>query len=278
MIKLIAMDLDGTLLNDEKQIPQVNKEAIEEAQKQGVYIVLCSGRSAQSMQRLVNELKLNVPGQYYITSNGARIMEGGKLTPIYTCSLPQGTVHELIKIGREHGDIVNSHVYVGDTFYVERFFPQTERYIQLSGSNCEVVENLEVYENEDMPKFLFNSLGSFDQLVELQESLKDHLPDGIQMFRSAKTLLEFVNKDAGKWNAVAYLAKYLNIQNNQILCIGDNENYISMVAGAGFGGAPNNAVESLKNVADYVSELNNNDGAVADIIRYYMNKDVHCRE
>ncbi|MBQ7915714.1 MAG: HAD family phosphatase [Firmicutes bacterium] len=269
MIKLIAMDLDGTLLNDEKQIPQVNKDAIQEAREKGIYIVLCSGRSAQSMERLINELELNVPGQYYITSNGARIMEGGKNEPMHSCSIPKGAAHELIQIAREHGDLVNCHVYVDDIVYVERFLPQTQRYVQLSGTHCEVVESLNAYENEDQPKVLFNNLGTSEQLVEFQNSLQENLPEKIQMFRSSNSLLEFVHEDAGKWNAVAYLAEYLNIQNNQILCMGDNENDMSMVAGAGIGGVPSNAVESLKAAADYISPLNNNEGAVAEIIRHF---------
>ena len=78
MIRLIAMDLDGTLLDDEKKISAVNRQAIDEARKKGVRIVLCSGRSKKSMDRYVKELDLNYSGEYWIASNGACIYEGDR--------------------------------------------------------------------------------------------------------------------------------------------------------------------------------------------------------
>lgn len=269
MVRLVAMDLDGTLLDDQKQIPRRNMEAIEAAKQRGVYIIPCSGRSPKSIIRIVRELGLDEAGQYYITSNGACIMEGGREQAIYTCTLPPGAARELIRIGRKYGEQVNPHIYVGDQFIVERYLSCTRRYEQLSGSQCRVVESLDAYEDEPMLKMLYNNIGEPSQLIELQKKLEGKLPEHVQMFRSSDFLLEFVNEAAGKWNAVAYIAKRLGIENKEILCIGDNENDLSMIQGAGYGAAPRNAVELVRRGASYVSSMDNNHGAVGEILEHF---------
>lgn len=269
MIKLIAMDLDGTLLTDDKKITEKNLQAIQEARSQGVRIVPCSGRSPKSMERIVKELDLDRPGEYYIASNGACIYEGGTGREIYSKKLPAGAAAELVRIGRKHSQIVNVHLYVGKQFIVERYLPCTQLYEKLSGSQCTVVPSLDPYVDEPMLKLLFNT--AFPQeLAALQERLRGCLPERIQMFRSSDYLLEFVHQEAGKWNAVVQLLKYLNIQANEALCIGDNENDAGMVKSSGQGAAPCNAVSAVKETADYISRSDNNHDAVAEIIHYFL--------
>lgn len=269
-IRLVAMDLDGTLLNDVKEISQVNREAILKAREKGIRIVLCSGRSPLSILRYIRELRLDCPGEYYITSNGACIMDAAIHQPIHECVLPQAAVPYLIEKGREYQRWVNPHVYVGDQFIVERYLPQTARYEQLSGCRCTVVEDLMVYKDVSMLKLLYNSVSSPEDLVRLQKKIEPDLPSDIQMFRSSEFLLEFVNQKAGKWNAVEYIAKKLNIPKEQTLCIGDNENDWSMVHQAGYGAVPRNAVSKLQEAAAYIAQRDNNEGAVAEILEHFI--------
>ena len=274
MIRLIAMDLDGTLLDDTKRIPAVNRQAIDEARKKGVQIVLCSGRSGKSMDRYVKELDLDHPGEYWIASNGACIYEGDRKEPWNVCYLPDGAVSALVYLGREYGEYVNPHLYVGDQFLVERYLPCTQRYERLSGSQCTCVPSLDPYIHTPMYKMLYNNLGELDQLIWVQKQIENRLPQDVQMFRSSDYLLEFVHKDAGKWNAVLKLASFLSIQKNEILCIGDHENDKEMVQNAYLGATPSNGISMLREAADYVSELDNNQGAVADIFHFAKNQGI----
>lgn len=268
MIKLIAMDLDGTLLNDQKEIPRENRLAIEEVRSQGVRVVLCSGRSRKSMERYVTELGFNREGEYYISSNGACIYEGNREEPWNVCRLPEGAVSALVKLGREYSKYVNAHLYVGNEFLVERYLPCTRQYERLSGCRCTKVDSLDPYLNTPMYKMLFNNLGEPEQLIWLQKEIQNRLPRDVQMFRSSAFLLEFVHRDAGKWNALLRLAAFLKIDQEEILCIGDNENDKSMVQNAFFGAVPSNAIDLIQKEADYVSGKDNNQAAVADIFRF----------
>ena len=274
MIRLIAMDLDGTLLDDAKRIPEVNRQAIVEARKKGVQIVLCSGRSGKNMDRYVKELDLDHPGEYWIASNGACIYEGDRKDPWNVCYLPDGAVSALVYLGREYGEYVNPHLYAGDQFLVERYLPCTQRYERLSGSQCTCVPSLDPYIHTPMYKMLYNNLGELDQLIWVQKQIENRLPQDVQMFRSSDYLLEFVHKDAGKWNAVLKLASFLSIQKNEILCIGDHENDKEMVQNAYLGATPSNGISMLREAADYVSELDNNQGAVADIFHFAKNQGI----
>lgn len=269
MVRMIAMDLDGTLLTDDKRITAKNLEAIRGAREKGVRIVPCSGRSPKSIHRIVQELDLDQPGEYYIVSNGACILEGGTGKVIASKLLPGGAASRLVNIARENSRIVNAHIYIGNQFLVERYLPCTAVYETLSGSQCTVVPSLDPYLNQPMLKLLYNS-GSPADLAALQEKMKGCLPEKVQMFRSSEHLLEFVHQDAGKWNAVAYLLKYLNILPNEVMCIGDNENDEGMIQRAGIGAAPCNAVPIVRENADYVAISDNNHDAVSEIIQYFV--------
>lgn len=127
-----------------------------------------------------------------------------------------------------------------------------------------------VYKDVPMLKLLYNSVSSPEDLVRLQKKIEPDLPSDIQMFRSSESLLEFVNQKAGKWNAVEYIAKKLNIPKEQTLCIGDNENDWSMVHQAGHGAVPRNAVSKLQEAAAYIAQRDNNEGAVAEILEHFI--------
>lgn len=269
MVRMIAMDLDGTLLTDDKRVTAKNREAIRAAREKGVRIVPCSGRSPRSIHRILRELDLDQPGEYYIVSNGACILEGGTGKVIESKLLPEGAASRLTDIARENSQTVNAHLYIGNQFLVERYLPCTAVYEKLSGSRCTVVPSLDQYLNQPMLKLLYNS-ASPEDLAVLQENIRGCLPEKVQMFRSSDYLLEFVHQDAGKWNAVNYLLKFLNIQPNEVLCIGDNENDEGMIQRAGIGAAPCNAVPVVRENADYVAASDNNHDAVSEIIQYFV--------
>lgn len=266
MIRLICADLDGTLLDDEKNIPEVNREAIRRAQEEGVRFVLTSGRPPQSLSRYVKELGLDHEGEYFIATNGAILMECGANRILRSAGFSRPQLSYLLDIARQNIDIVNPHMYYEDKVLVERQVEMTRVYERLSNCRTTLVPDLSEYLDIPMSKMVFCGLEVNDALTALQKRMESTLPPEIRMFQSAVILLEFVHRDAGKWNAVSALAEHLGIQKNQVLCIGDNENDMDMVQEAGFGGCPSNACASLKACADYVAVADNNHSGAAEVI------------
>ncbi|MBQ6240593.1 MAG: HAD family phosphatase [Firmicutes bacterium] len=271
MIRLICADLDGTLLDDEKNIPEVNRKAIQRAREEGVRIVLTSGRPPHSLRRYTKELGLEREGEYCIATNGALLLECGSHRIIREATFGRAQLSFLLAIARQHTDILNPHMYYEEKVLVERQTEATKIYERLSGCRTTLVPDLSEYLDIPMTKMVFCGLEANDALTILQQSLEGILPPEISMFKSADFLLEFVHRDAGKWNAVSALADHLGIQKDQILCIGDNENDMEMVREAGFGGGPANSCDSLKACADYVSIADNNQGGAAEIIAKALN-------
>ena len=266
MIRLICADLDGTLLNEERFIPEANRKAILRAREEGVQLVLASGRPPQGLSRYLKELDLDHEGEYIISMNGSILMECGTKRMLREAGLGRPQLSYLLDIARQNRDIVNPHMYHGEKIFVERQEAATRIYEKLSRCKTTLVPDLTAYLDITMSKVVFCALEANGALAELQQRLEKKLPPEIRMFRSADFLLEFVHRDAGKWNAAAALAEHLGIQQDQVLCIGDNENDMDMVREAGFGGCPSNACEALKACADYVAVSDNDHGGAAEVI------------
>jgi len=268
---MIAMDFDGTLLTDDKKITERNREAVLAAYRKGVRIVPCSGRYEECMLPGIHTLDLFKEGEYFIASNGARIVEGGSDQEIHSSYVPKESIRKILDLGAKF-EFANPQIYANNHHYVAKYVESSARYDKAAGKKGILVDSFDECMDMKVEKIVFAMMNEEENMPIIQEGMRDFLPEGIQMFRSAPFLLEFVDENAGKWGAVEYLCKRFGIDKSEVLSLGDSENDLSMITGAGYSGVPANADPLLIRAATYVSKFDNNNHAVADIIEHYFDE------
>ena len=273
MIRIIGLDLDGTLLNDEKKICSRNIEVLLKAKEKGAKIVLCSGRSPEGMQRELDALKLKEQGQYGIGLNGAVIYEADTGKIIKRTLMKPEAVVQMVEMGRKLNDHMNIQLYTGEEVYVERWNETTDYYKKATGSNPKLVENLLDYADQTV-KIVFFHHGEIDFSLQKINHLKAEtdpgVPQGTQCVISAPYLLEFFDESIDKGKGMADLAEYLQVEQAEVMCVGDQENDLAMLKYAGLSVVMANGAPHVKEAADYVTESDNNEGGVAEAVEKFV--------
>ncbi len=265
MYKLLALDLDGTLVNDDAIIPDNNKNAIKKAIDKGVKVCLSSGRSYLSLKYFEQELCLNEKGNYGICFNGSILYETHNHNILRDVRLPKGMAINLIKeLSRFKADTI---VYVNDMLYILEMTPSLKYYTERSKVNYTIVDSFEKIET-DVSKVLIR--GENDELKKANEYMSEYTKGLCNCFFTEKTLLEFTNLNATKGNALKELYTMLGLKKEEVIAVGDNFNDISMIEEVGLGIAVNNAENRVKEIANYVTEWNNNQGAIEEVIHKFL--------
>ncbi|MDR7870596.1 MAG: Cof-type HAD-IIB family hydrolase [Tissierellaceae bacterium] len=267
--KLVAIDMDGTLLNSKGTVSDRTRQAIYDASKKGVYVVLATGRILKSAINHSIKLNLNKP---IISCNGAIMIDEDK-NIIFDKPMKSKSVKEVIEIGQSEN--IYFHFYDDNSFYSNVYVEEVLNFYNTeeskkSGNEIKVniFDNAEEILNKgiNVYKFLFLD-DDRDKLNRLKSRLK-YIED-INICTSWGNNLEVMDSYVSKGNSLEYLCSHLNISSHEVIAIGDNENDISMIDFAGLGVAMGNGVEKVKSVADIVTSTNDEDG-VAKVIEKYI--------
>ena len=263
--KLICIDVDGTLFGENGTIPDENIRAIEEAYKKGVEIVISTGRIYSNAVQISKRINVKSP---VIASNGAVVKDWNKGKSIFHSYLKPEEYERLLELISKHKLV--AHFYTMDKLITYTAIGSAVAYIykfkNLSKSNKIYVDptltlkslrkKLKKYDGHVM-KCIIYSLDK-DRITNFRKDIE--ATTDMAVFGAGSYSLEIGPKGISKGNAVKELASYLNIDLKDVICIGDNENDIEMIKNAGLGVAMGNAVEQLKEVADYVTDSNINAG------------------
>lgn len=276
MIKLIALDLDGTLLSDNKTVCEANKEAIKKAIAKEIKVVLCSGRSQQSLAVLMEELELNVPGQYGIALNGAIVFAADSGKIMASSYMDDEAAKQIIRMGVPMMDELNIQLYTDDNIYVQRWDETTTFYEKVTHTHPVVVEDLTAKASNVIKMSYFQRTGKepdvkapLDGILDLKSRVEDRLPEGVVGNVTAPYLLEFLDEKVDKGVGMDTLGKILGINKDEMMAVGDLENDLSMIRYAGIGVAMKNGAPAVKEAADYITERTNNEGGVAEVIEKF---------
>ncbi len=265
MIKLLALDVDGTLLDDSGEISSQNKDAIRQAREKGVMVVIASGRSLKSLELYDEILELRQEGCYTIGFNGGVICKSDTREVVHELMLKKAYAKMIFK-SLEKFD-ANILFYIRDELYAAKRNEATEAYEKASRRNITTFEDLNTLDT-DISKILIS--GQTEQLKMIQKHT-DPIVNGIcTSCFSASTLFEFSHIDAHKGFGLITLANMLGIEAHETMAMGDNDNDLTMIQAAGIGVVPRNAKNELKPLASYVTENDNNNSAVAEAIRKYI--------
>lgn len=268
--KMIVLDLDDTLLRDDHTISPRTKEALMTAQEQGVKVVLASGRPTFGMRNVAKELRLEEYGSFILSFNGAKIINCKTNEEIFSSTLSPEIVHNLFEISKTED--VWIHTYIGDDIVTEENNPYTEIEGDITGMPIVVVDDFKAAVKEPVVKVLMNK--EAERLVEVEKKLQKQLEGQLSVMRSKPFFLEFTEAGVTKGTSLNQLIQKLGIKREEVIAMGDSYNDQAMIEFAGLGVAMGNAPDDIKEIANYVTDTNMNDG-VAKVVEKFVLKKKH---
>lgn len=268
MYKLIACDLDETLLDDDHNISKENVEAVKAASKAGVKFVLATGRGYNSVRGTLKELGLaDQEKEYVISYNGGAITEnkGEKLLLFNGISFE--LAQKLYCRGQQYD--VNIHVYTKDMVYIYSSWSNDVPDLSKRMPVTEIFDkNLNFLKGQEIVKVLYVNT-DYAYLKQIEHDLED-LTGELDVSYSSNRFIEFNHKGVNKGAGLLSLAKMLGIRPEETIAIGDNLNDLSMIRAAGLGIGVQNTIEEMKPMCDYITQANHNESAVAEVIRTFI--------
>lgn len=268
MYKIIALDMDGTLLNDKKVITDRTKDALIKAREKGVKVVLASGRPVDGLKKYLEELNLISDEEYVLSFNGSLVQKVKSEEVLYEIGLNGKDLHYLYDVSNNLG--VNIHAFSPTRGLITpKVSKYTELEARLNNIDINICDFNEVTEDEHIVKVMF--IDEEELIDKAVEKLPAEMYEKFKVVRSTPFFLEQINKESGKATGLAALAKYLNVSKDEIIAVGDAENDLDMIEYAGLGVAMGNASESVKKIANYITADNNNDGIAEVIEKFILN-------
>lgn len=286
MIKLLALDLDGTLLNSSGVIPEENKQAIRQAEDGGVLVTICTGRRFRDARPIALELELNAP---LISHNGALLKYAETLETVAVSILPNETIREVLQIGKSFGvdamlsaDPHGKGVLLYDRISAENI--PLQKYLawskRLHGDEAEqAVHHVESLESvlDDYETVHTSFSGNCTAMAHLEMVLKDELNESATILTTVYpslnfTLIDILPPDASKGIGVEKLAVIENLTAENVMAIGDNFNDLEMLLFAGTPVVMGNAAPDLLERGNFQTTLSNDENGVAKAIEKFILK------
>ena len=267
-VKLIALDLDDTLLNDERQITDGTVEALRECARRGIYVVLCSGRAEDAILPFVRRLEIAgmEAGRFLIAINGCSIFDLHKRQQIFCRKVEADILIRTNEVAEARG--LRSEVYTPDTIYYREETKWTKLDVDLCGLKGAAVENYDEFLKTGFTKMLVP--GEPAELLDLQKDLRAEFGDRAVIFTSKPYFLEILPPNCGKGEAVSWLANELGFGMEKVMGFGDSMNDESLIRMAGHGVAMCNGLEEIKKIAKHVTNFDNNHDGVGEFIKKYV--------
>lgn len=278
MIKLVALDMDGTVLNSKVQIDDVTKKAIQEALQKGVIVVPTTGRVLKYVPADVVHLK---GIRYVISSSGAKVMDMKKLEPVYDDHIPEEKLVKLLEIFNANDIMIEA--YIDGVSYLSRSgFERLEEYVkpeyyELFRTSCMILTDKEfnyLLANRPVEKinFYFYKSDAEDDPEKLEKVFAECKKlGGLDLVLQAEGNGEVTNIDSNKGEALAALTNSLGIDCGEVMAVGDSNNDISMLTFAEHSVSMGNALKNVHQYTKYKTDTNDNYGVAKAIDRLVLN-------
>lgn len=261
-IELIAVDMDGTLLTDDKTITEKTKAAIHRADEAGIKVIIATGRMFEAAVFYAEELNMNVP---LICFNGGQIREciSGKV--LFEKLMNPDIAQEILQYCHQKG--LHTQIYCNGNVYTDKLNESSHWYAKII--RRPVLEIGEKLWTEKHNTYKILAMTRTEDFAEQWLDLAQKFDGKVEITTSNTNFLEILIPGINKWDAVKNLAAQYNIKPEEIMCIGDSSNDLPMVANAGVGVAMGNASEDVKKAAKIIVADNNHDG-VAEAIEPFL--------
>lgn len=257
-IKLVALDIDDTLLNSKGEILESTKKVISQALAQGIKVVLCSGRPLAGVKPYLDQLGIQGDGQYAVTYNGAIICSAaGRI--LAKELLDNQQYRRLTAFGKEHQvpfNVLDEHSVIYTADHDIDFVTVVQAWENEAG--------IMVRQPDELPADFTITKGAFvgdpERLDQIQPLVETTFGDEMYVVRAGKWFLEMMNSKVNKGNALAQLNELLQIAPDEVMVFGDEGNDLAMFDFAGIAVCMGNGSDEAKAQADFVTASNDDDG------------------
>lgn len=265
--KIFFTDLDGTLLNDNKEITPKTKEALCKITELGHYLVFISGRPMMSVMEARKGLPVSDKNLYLIASNGGVIFDAEKNQILKENRLTYEQVDYLLKACEQLG--VHSHTYTDDAIVSKRQSEELTFYQKTIHMPSIITDDIIGHLDKPPLKCIAISANK-ENLEKVKEELSLWAKGQIQLMFSNDKLLEMIPITSGKGEALKWLSNYLGVSIANTLAAGDQDNDISMIEAAGLGVAMLNGAIKVRELADRVTLSDNNHDGLVPILKEFF--------
>ena len=266
--KILVLDIDGTLTNSKKEITENTKNGLKNIMERGHVVMLASGRPTPGMKKYAEELELEKYGGYLLSFNGGKIINCKTGEIVFQKTLPAHILPTLYKFATDND--CGLVTYLGDTVILGT---RSDEYIELeagiNGMPIRPVDNMVEFVDFDMNKCLMTA--SVDRAPALEKKLQELIGDVASVYRSEPFFIEIMPKGVDKAASLDRMLCTVGLKRENAICCGDGFNDMTMIQYAGVGVAMENAQEKVKEVADYITKSNDEDGIVTVIDKFILN-------
>lgn len=273
MYRLLALDIDGTLLDGKREMSDATADAVRHAAARGVVVTVCTGRSLPSAEEAVGHLPLNAP---YVLNNGAMIYDVPSRRARYLRHLPNHLAMDAVRVFRGIGfhPIVYGPLPEVQYFYYDSFDPDNHAFVDYAAQNADRVHRV-----GDVCEYLRQDITCItvaerSERVRSREShIREQLPDTEVVFEISPWdrcyhVITVMPSGVSKGDGLRRLAQLLGIDLAEVMAVGDNLNDLEMLDAAGLGVAMGNGTPEVRARADHVTASVNDDGVARAIERY----------
>lgn len=268
MKKVLFVDLDGTLLDDKKQVAGKNREMIEKAMEAGHQVILNTGRPTVSARIVAKQLNLDRPGCYIVTYNGGEIYDTYREETLFRKTIPKAYVRRIFDEAHKAGLHCQSYDHQG--ILAERDCAMLQRYMKRTNVQARILPDVTAVMKEDPVKMIVMDMDDHQKLVAFQQELADWTRDKMDVVFSCPEYLEHIPAGVSKGTGLQKMCELLDIPVENTIAVGDEENDLPMLQAAGLGVVMKNASDSIKTWGDYVTEHDNNQAGVAEVIEKFL--------
>jgi cof-like hydrolase len=269
MVKLIASDIDETLVDEFKNVPERNREAIAKAEQMGVKVMLATGRGPYELHDIPEQAGVIREDRFIICCNGAIILRALDREIVDSLPLDFKYVKKIFDYAYENN--LQFFIYTLDKKYAINLDPVGRSNQYTNATNVELIrgDNIDFLKDKLILKALIKN-PDIDYLHSLEVDIAAITNYELEIAYSSDIFMEINAKGVDKGLALQKVCKYYNIDIDETLAIGDNYNDVAMLEDAGIGVAVSNAHLQVKDVSDYVSYATNTEGAVGEAIEKYV--------
>ncbi len=274
-MKILFTDLDGTLLDDNKDISAEDMSAVRKMIAAGHKFVMTTGRPLTSVKKLASRYGFLEAGFYLVSFNGGLIYDCGERQAILTRYIPVDEVKAIMDAAHACG--MHAHTYSGDLVVSEYETEQLKTYCRLMQMDYVVVKDIREYYGQFInvvvkPPIKVNIITPFDHssLESFRAEMRKTTAGKLFDVFSKPEMLEFSHMKSNKGDAVRFMADFYKVPMADTIAVGDEENDCPMIEAAGIGVAMANASPVVRNVADYVTERDNNHSGIAEVIEKFV--------
>ncbi len=275
--RLLALDIDGTLMNSRMELTPATQEAVRAARRAGIEVVLATGRRYSRVLPLVEPLGVTVP---LVTSTGALLKDPQDHRTLYQARFSPQLLSALVQWLWRHGfdPVLCCDTFLqGFDYYCPRIGgvnPQLAEFYQKNPAAHRVLPRL--IEAPPRDAFCGFTMGTHQEMLQLEQALYEQFPGQLELhvLRSPRYegyICEIMPRGVSKWSGILYLAQCWGIPPERICAVGDDVNDVPMLRQAGLGVAMGNALPQVKQAADRVAPCHDSDG-VAEVVRWLLNE------